>query len=141
MMEVSVRQVNREPFVDYTNSLILTLDQYIESMKAKVAKKDEIAKAREEKKAEKESKRLQILAEKETARQQKFHAQQAKALRKSWEAQQNFFENNLRSIIWEQGSTQGLLIKPLHLDTPYHASAWRQQMEKLKRKQQISFPT
>ncbi|MCO5571297.1 hypothetical protein L7F22_025035 [Adiantum nelumboides] len=106
-------------------------------MKAKAVKKDEIAKAREEKKAEKESKRLQILAEKERARQRKFHVQEAKASRKDWEAHQGRFENNLRSLPWEQGFTQGLLIKPLHLDTPYHAYARTQQLEKLKRKRQL----
>ncbi|MCO5614395.1 hypothetical protein L7F22_068675 [Adiantum nelumboides] len=55
--EVCVRQVNREAFVDYTNSLILTSTQYIETMKSKNAKKEEVAKAKEEKRIEKEKRR------------------------------------------------------------------------------------
>ncbi|MCO5569221.1 hypothetical protein L7F22_022932 [Adiantum nelumboides] len=77
MSEVCVRQVNREAFVDNTNSLILTSTQYIDSMRAKNAKKTEIAKAKEEKRIEKEKKRLHSFAEQEAAQQKKAHVREA----------------------------------------------------------------
>ncbi|KAI5074821.1 hypothetical protein GOP47_0010782 [Adiantum capillus-veneris] len=83
MSEVSVRQAPREAFVDYTNSLILTSSQYIASMKAKNAKKDEIAKAREQKKVEKEQRRFESLAELDARRRRQEEAAQAKSSKKN----------------------------------------------------------
>ncbi|MCO5554465.1 hypothetical protein L7F22_007994 [Adiantum nelumboides] len=94
--EVCIRQVNCEAFVDYTNSLILTSTQYMDSMRAKTARKEELAKAKETKRLDKEKKRAQFLAEKETARQKRLDAQQARQSRKAWEIQQQAFEARLR---------------------------------------------
>lgn len=133
MSEVCVRQAKREAFVDYTNSLILTSDQYIESMKAKNAKKEEITKAKEEKRVEREKKRLHALKEKNAIQERRSYARQAKASRKDWEVQQQLFEHRMRSILWEGGSLEGVCLRSLHIDQPYHAFARRCRMEKLKR--------
>ncbi|MCO5600890.1 hypothetical protein L7F22_055007 [Adiantum nelumboides] len=85
--DVYVLQASREALVDYTNSLVLTSNQYIESMKAKNAKKEEIAKAREDRKQQKEKKRLSALAEKEAQQKRKVEVVQAKIARKKWEGQ------------------------------------------------------
>ncbi|MCO5551985.1 hypothetical protein L7F22_005493 [Adiantum nelumboides] len=138
--EVCITQVNREAFVDYTNNLILTSTQYMDSMRAKTAKKEELAKAKETKRLDKEKKRAQFLAEKETVRQKRLDAQQARQSRKAWEIQQKAFEARLRSVLWEGGSMQGLYLRPLHVDQPYHAMARKQRAIKLhhQRQQQSS---
>ncbi|MCO5546583.1 hypothetical protein L7F22_000012 [Adiantum nelumboides] len=65
--EVCVRNAPRE-VEGYTNSLIITSSQYVKSMRAKNAKKEELSKAREEKRLEKDKKRLQSLADKDERR-------------------------------------------------------------------------
>lgn len=102
-------------------------------MKAKNAKKDEIGKAKEKKKIEREEKKRQSLATIKEARQRKREeAAHAKQSKKDWEAQQLEFEDRMRSILWEQGSLEGLVLKPLHVDQPYHAYARKRQMEKMR---------
>ncbi|MCO5555384.1 hypothetical protein L7F22_008930 [Adiantum nelumboides] len=130
--EVYVRQPPREAFVDYTNSLILTSDQYKDSMKAKNSKKEEIAKAREQRKMLKDKKRLEAIADREARQQQKEKSVQAKLARKQWEAQQVHFENQLRETLWGQGPQNSLSLRPLHVDQPHQALARRLRLEKLR---------
>ncbi|MCO5547572.1 hypothetical protein L7F22_001023 [Adiantum nelumboides] len=131
--EVCVRNAPREALVDYTNSLIITSSQYVESMRAKNAKKEELSKNREEKGLEKDKKRLRSLADKDERRRRIEDAVAANLSRGKWEIQQQHFEKQMRSILWENGSLNGLYIKPLHIDQYYQAMAGKVRLQKLRR--------
>ncbi|MCO5593831.1 hypothetical protein L7F22_047849 [Adiantum nelumboides] len=136
--EVCVRSAPREALVDYTNSLIITSSQYVESMRAKNAKKEEITKAKEQKRLDKDKKRLQSLAEKDERRQRKEETTSAKLSKREWELQQQKFEKRMRSILWEKGSLVGLYFRPLHVDQPFHVLARKARLQKRRTSRRLA---
>ncbi|MCO5600366.1 hypothetical protein L7F22_054477 [Adiantum nelumboides] len=100
-------------------------------MKAKNAKKEEVAQAREDQKAQKERKRLQVLAEKEAWQKRKEEATEAKVAKQKWDVQQAEFEKCMRAILWEKAPLNGVFLQPLHMDLPHHKFARKIRIGKL----------
>ncbi|KAI5068922.1 hypothetical protein GOP47_0015223 [Adiantum capillus-veneris] len=111
---VTIGQVQGEAFVDYTNSLILTSSQYIESMKAKQAKREQLDQLQEERRKQKEQKRKETMELSLHRKQQKEEEKLKRAAKRQWDAQQIQFEHKMRAILWE-GETPHAPLHPLHV--------------------------